>query len=151
MSFPKLVIVFLTPQSSSKRVASYPELVINASYALLLLNAYVALSRSWHVFILKHFYKCGLVMMPKGRGRNGLPIRREQIEKGWGRLLVQTRKCVLDNQWIIFRLGISKLEPCSSLYGTSFQLIWNIIPTYLESCSILAIPSRKVNKALYGA
>ena len=79
-------------------------------------------------------------MMPKGRGRNGLPIRREQ-----------TRKCVAGNQWIIFRLGIAKLEPCSSLYGTSFQLIWNIIPTYLESCSILAIPSREVNKALYGA
>ena len=83
-------------------------------------------------------------MMPKGRGRNGLPIRREQIEKGWGRLFLQTRKCVADNQWIIFRLGISKLEQGSSLYGTSFQLIWNIIPTYLESCSILALTERKV-------
>lgn len=70
------------PQSSSKRMASYPDLVINASYALLLLDTYVALFRSWHVFIPTHFYKCRLVMMPKGRGRNGLPIRCEQIEKG---------------------------------------------------------------------
>lgn len=80
--FSELVIVFLMPPSCSKRMASYPELVIDASYALLLLNAYVALFRSWHVFIPKHFFKCRLIMMPKGRGRNGLPIRREQIEKG---------------------------------------------------------------------
>ena len=151
MSFPKLVIVFLTPQSSSKRVASYPELVINASYALLLLNAYVALFRSWHVFIPKHFINVALLCCRNRGGRNGLPIRREQIEKGWGRLLLQTRKCVAGNQWIIFRLGIAKLEPRSMSSGTSFQLIWNIIPTYLESCSILAIPSRKVNMALYWA
>ena len=56
------------PQSSSKRMASYPDLVINASYALLLLDTYVALFRSWHVFILKHFYKCGLVVLSKERG-----------------------------------------------------------------------------------
>lgn len=151
MSFPKLVIVFLTPQSSSKRMASYPDFVISASYALLLLDTYVALFRSWHAFIPKHFINVALLCCRNRGGRNGLPIRREQIEKGWGRLLLQSRKCVLDNQWIVFRLGIAKLEPCSSLYGRSFQLIWNIIPTYLESCSILAIPSRKVNKALYGA
>ena len=151
MSFPKLVIVFLMPPSCLKRMVSCPERVINASYVLLLLDTYVALFRSWHVFIPKHFINAALLCCRNRGGRNGLPIRREQMEKGWGRLLVQTRKCVLDNQWIVFRLGIAKLEPCSSLYGTSFQLIWNIIPTYLESCSILAIPRRKVNKALYGA
>ena len=151
MSFPELVIVFLMPPSCLKRMVFCPERMINASYALLLLDTYVALFRSWHVFIPTHFYKCCLVVLSKERVGNGLPIRREQIEKGWGRLLLQTRKCVAGNQWIIFRLGIAKLEPCSSLYGTSFQFIWNIVPSYLESCSSLAIPSRKVNKALYGA
>ena len=40
------IAIPLPTLSCSKGVASYPELVINASYALLLLNAYVALSRS---------------------------------------------------------------------------------------------------------
>ena len=151
MSFPELVIVFLMPPSCLKRMAFYPERVINASNALFILNAYGALFRSWHVFIPKHFINVALLCCRNRGGRNGLPIRREQIENGWGRLLVQTRKCVVGNQWIIFRLCIAKLEPCSMSSGTSFQLIWNIGPSYMESCSILAIPSRKVNKALYGA
>lgn len=151
MSFPELVIVFLMPPSCLKRMVFCPERMINASYVLLLLNDYGALSWSWHVFVPKHFINVALLCCRNRGGRNGLPIRREQIEKGWGRLLLQTRKCVVDNQWIIFCLGISKLELGSSLDGTSFQFIWNIVPSYMESCSILAIPSRKVNKALYGA
>ena len=70
------------PPSCLKRMAFYPERVINASNALFILNAYGALSRSWHVFIPKHFYKCCLVVLSKERVENGLPIRREQMEKG---------------------------------------------------------------------
>ena len=70
--------------------------------------------------------------------------------------------CRLENVWLItsgsFFVLVSLnwnrvpayMERHSSLYGTSFQFIWNIIPSYMESCSSLAIPRRKVNKALFG-
>lgn len=68
--------------SCLKRMVFCPERMINASYVLLLLNDYGALSRSWRVFIPKHFINAALLCCRKRGGRNGLPIRREQIEKG---------------------------------------------------------------------
>ena len=69
------------PPSCLKRMVFCPERMVNASYVLLLLDTYVALFRSWHAFIPKHFFKCRLVVLSKERDGNGLPIRREQIEK----------------------------------------------------------------------
>ena len=45
-------------------------------------HAYVALFRSWHAFIPKHFMNVALLCCRNRGGRNGLPIRCEQIEKG---------------------------------------------------------------------
>ena len=38
------------------------------------------------------------------------------------------------------------LDGCSMLSGMLFQLNWNLVPTYLEQGSILAVTRRELNK-----
>ena len=42
------------------------------------------------------------------------------------------------------RVGFAMMEPCYSLAGTTFQLIWNNVPAYVEHLYSLLDPTRKL-------
>nr|WP_083792231.1 hypothetical protein [Prevotella sp. oral taxon 472] len=48
--------------------------------------------------------------------------------------------------YYVNRRVIYVLDGCSMLSGMLFQLSWNVVPTYLEQESNLAVPKRELKK-----